>query len=119
MEAVFVYRNLHYRDCVRYSVKSLASGRVVAHKAFIHLKGVKLKVSKAGQERVLREFRKNVHAGVVGTMAADGESMAVSGWIKVRYNPYVGPYFFRADNNEKIFEAKEAYINEEGVFVLL
>ena len=119
MTSVFVYRNLHYRDCVRYSVKSLASGRVVAHKAFVHLKGVKLKVSKAGRDRVLRDRRKNVHAGVVGTMAGDDESMAVSGWIKVKYNPYKYDSFVLADTEQPIHEAKEAYISEEGVFVLL
>ena len=120
METVFVYRNLHYRNSVTYSVKSVAIGRVVAHKTFVYLKGgVKLKVSKAGRNRVLQERKKNVHAGVVGMVARDDDGMDLSGWLKVKYNPYKYESFVLADTEQPIYEAKEAYINEEGVFVRL
>jgi hypothetical protein len=63
---VFVYFNLH-KKC--FSVKALEGvnkGKVVQHTDNIVLLLPKFKVSEAGRQRVLREKRKNVHAGVVG-----------------------------------------------------
>ena len=65
---VFVYYNLH-RHC--WSVKALEGdkkNRVIAHANYIELTESNPKVSKAGQARVRREKRKNVHAGLVGTL---------------------------------------------------
>ena len=65
---VFVYFNLH-KKCL--SVKALegeSKGRVIAHADSVELVNATFKVSQAGRQRVLRERRKNVHAGVVGTM---------------------------------------------------
>ena len=64
---VFVYFNLH-KKC--FSIKALEGadkGRVIAHRDTVVLDGCKLLVSEAGRQRVLREKRKNVHAGVSGT----------------------------------------------------
>jgi hypothetical protein len=64
---VFVYFNLH-KKC--FSIKALEGdrkGRVIAHSDTVVLEGCKLLVSEAGRQRVLREKRKNVHAGVSGT----------------------------------------------------
>ena len=63
---VFCYFNLHKK---LWSVKALEGpmkGRVIAHKRLITLAGAVPKVSEAGRQRVLRERRKNVHAGLVG-----------------------------------------------------
>ncbi len=65
---VFVYWNLH-RKC--WSIKSLAGtfkGKVFAHARELDLANVVFKVSEAGRQRVLREGKKNVHAGAVGTL---------------------------------------------------
>jgi hypothetical protein len=57
------------------------------------LEGCKFKVSEAGRQRVLREKRKNVHAGVTGTwINADRvescyEFLSMVG-RQVSYNPY-------------------------------
>jgi hypothetical protein len=62
----FVYFNLH-KKC--FSIKALEGamkGRVVAHRDTIILTECKFKVSETGRQRVLREKRKNVHAGVTG-----------------------------------------------------
>jgi hypothetical protein len=62
----FVYFNLH-KKC--FSIKALEGamkGKVVAHRDTIILTECKLKVSETGRQRVLREKRKNVHAGVTG-----------------------------------------------------
>ena len=90
---VFVYFNLH-RKC--FSIKALEGdrkGRVVAHSSTVLLEGCKFKVSEAGRQRVLREKRKNVHAGVTGTwINADRvescyEFRSMVG-RQVSYNPY-------------------------------
>ena len=71
----FIYRNLN-DGC--WSVKALEGphkGRVVYHAQAVTLSGdsryvsqddIEFKVSEAGRQRVLREKRKNVHAGIVG-----------------------------------------------------
>ena len=63
---VFVYFNLH-KKC--WSLKALEGenkGRVIAHEDFVTLVEATPKVSEAGRQRVLKEKRKNVHAGIVG-----------------------------------------------------
>lgn len=65
---VFIYYNLH-RKCL--SIKALEGmnkGRVVAHAEAVTLTDALFKVSESGRQRVLREKRKNVHAGVVGEL---------------------------------------------------
>jgi len=65
---VFIYWNLTKNV---WSVKSLEGthkGLVVAHSKAIILSDVTPKVSQKGRERVLREKKKYVHAGLVGTL---------------------------------------------------
>lgn len=69
---VFVYRNLHKEGNV-YSIKSIdgiSKGRVIGYAHGICLENCQLIVNKAGRERVLKEKRKNVHAGIVGDLVA-------------------------------------------------
>jgi hypothetical protein len=116
---VFVYRNLRFKDQVIWSMKNVKSGKVVGREPLILLENVKLKVSKAGQERVRREKKKYVHAGVEGTPAPIDLGTWADNWIKVYYNPYKTDTFIRVDNGEPVFEASKAYINQEGVFITL
>ncbi len=61
-----VYRNLH-EQC--WSIKALSGhnrGRTVIHAGHVVVQYPEFYVSQKGRERVLREQRKNVHAGVVG-----------------------------------------------------
>lgn len=91
---VFVYFNLHKR-C--FSVKALEGdrkGRVVAHVNDAIIYEPTFKVSQAGRQRVLRERKKNVHAGVVGKWfenehnpARSVELLSLSGRA-ITYNPY-------------------------------
>jgi hypothetical protein len=82
-KVVFVYFNLH-KKCwsVRYK------GRVIAHVNNLFLCDVTFKVSQAGRLRVIREKRKNVHAGVVGTLIIHLGS-SVRAETPVTYNPYL------------------------------
>ncbi len=90
---VFVYFNLH-KKC--FSIKALEGamkGKVIAHRDTVVLENCKFKVSEAGRQRVLREKRKNVHAGVTGVWTesvrdtADFDALSVTG-RQVTYNPY-------------------------------
>jgi len=84
---VFVYYNLH-KHC--WSVKALngdMKGRVILHTDEVWLKDVEFRVQPAGRARVLREGKKNVHAGVVGTLV-DGAGMTEHKDVEFYYNPF-------------------------------
>ena len=87
---VFVYFNLHRK---MFSIKALEGpmkGRVVAHRHTVLVNDATFKVSEAGRQRVIREQRKNVHAGVSGTWLDDYftfTSVSINGGA-VMYNPY-------------------------------
>ena len=78
---VRVYRNLN-RGC--YSVTQ--QGRVIFHIAEISLVDCTMVVRQAGRNRCLQERRKNVHAFIVGHVAAATQSDAAS--TTLRYDPY-------------------------------
>lgn len=110
---VFVYFNLH-RKC--FSIKALEGefkGRVIAHASYVSLHDCTFKVSEAGRQRVLREKRKNVHAGVVGkveylTFDKQGDTPYSQDTFvlanenphnRVKYNPYKLDKFYREEDN--------------------
>jgi hypothetical protein len=111
---VFVYFNLH-RKCL--SIKALEGpnkGRVVAHEQAAYLTDVTFKVSEAGRQRVIREQRKNVHAGVVGHWEGPGSTAAA--WahgraIGVTYNPYRFATFVERESLSPVRVASLAHIN--------
>ena len=100
---VFVYFNLHKK---LFSVRALEGsnkGKVIAHMESLALDNPKLKVSKAGRERVIREGRKNVHAGVVGDFTTHLLSSDKIAWEQVRYNPYLFDSFVDAEQKPVSF----------------
>lgn len=114
---VFVYWNLH-RKC--FSVKALKGpnkGRVVAHLPSIMLFHATFKVSEAGRQRVLRENRKNVHAGVVGEWLDGWKSEGYG--ERVRYNPYEGPHFTTAVDPRPVHFATFADLSTHGTKPLI
>jgi hypothetical protein len=90
---VFVYFNLH-KKC--FSIKALEGvnkGRVIAHRNDVLLFDGTFKVSEAGRQRVLRERKKNVHAGVVGQWDETGADLITIDRVTtigtpITYNPY-------------------------------
>jgi hypothetical protein len=90
---VYVYFNLH-RKC--FSIKALEGknkGRVIAHRDDVLLFDATFKVSEAGRQRVLRERKKNVHAGVVGQWDETGTDLITIDRVTtigtaITYNPY-------------------------------
>lgn len=109
-QRVFVYRNLH-RAC--WSIKAVDgtnAGRVVGHADELSVFGPCFKVGEAGRQRVIAEGRKNVHAGVVGTLANEEGHQHV----RVTYNPYAAPTFTDAESGSPVTEALFARLNSLG-----
>lgn len=112
---VFVYFNLH-RRC--WSVKALEGenrGRVVAHLDRVQLRDCVFKVSEAGRQRVLREKRKNVHAGVVGRI--DQEARHWWGVYEVTYNPYRFSNFVAKRTSTPVGSAGKVIMQDKRVWV--
>ena len=82
---LYVYWNLHKQT---WSVRQ--SGKIVGHSDLVFLKDCRFLVGKAGQARVRREGKKNVHAGVSGYLAmyAEFHNQKVDRDCFVMYNPY-------------------------------
>ena len=115
---VFVYFNLHKKV---FSIKALegpCKGRVIAHRRELMLYDAVFKVSEAGRQRVLREKRKNVHAGVVGHwFGAYEPEVANQADIAVTYNPYKYSTFVYADGEFPIVTAESAYLVNKKIFI--
>lgn len=116
MTKVFAYRNLH-RQC--WSVKALEGpfkGRVIYHADDLTLGWCDFKVSQAGRQRVLREQKKNVHAGVVGYLTECGE-IATDGIdldVPITYNPYKYDSFVDARCEVPVSSALFVNLNSKG-----
>jgi hypothetical protein len=84
-----------------WSVKALEGpqkGRVVARTGYVELENVRPRVSQKGRDRVLREKRKNVHAGLVGEWVGYGVSVysVPLPETEITYNPYKsGNFYYR------------------------
>lgn len=98
---VFCYYNLR-KHC--FSIKALEGknkGRVIQHSNELYLKDCIFKVSKSGRARVLKEKRKNVHAGVIGTLCKNVLNLTKT----ASYNPYKYGYFYDVKTNEAVFSS--------------
>lgn len=90
-------------------------GRVIQHATTLSLANCVFTVSEAGRQRVIREKRKNVHAGVQGTLidaVNPGECER-----KITYDPYRYSTFVDAKSREPILQAEQARFEENAVFV--
>ena len=113
---VEVYYNLH-RKC--WSVKALEGpnkGKVIHHCDTLHLRDVVFRVSETGRQRVLRERRKNVHAGVRGYLVEDN-------WTSISnreygYNPYVNRTFVNKRTKEPIHYAPGVVMHRGRVYAI-
>jgi len=94
MKKVFVYWNLRRGQ---WSVKDITPGsetygKVIDRRREVILRDAVGKVSEAGRQRVLRERKKNVHAGIVGWLV-EGLTHRLGHHIEgigdaLYYNPY-------------------------------
>lgn len=110
---VFVYFNLHRK---LFSIKALEGdmkGRVIAHRQAVLLNDATFKVSEAGRQRVIRDQRKNVHAGVSGTWFDDHfafSSVIING-SAIMYNPYKYSTFVHLYGEHPITSARLVALN--------
>lgn len=127
---VFVYYDLHHQ-C--WSLRSLKTGRVLnfrrtpdgrqkVRRQTVALRDCQFRVSQAGRRRVLASGRKNVHAGVVGTLTclAPADRQALT--RRVSYNPQRLPdapedWFRLVASGEPIFAAPLVLLERGKVFV--
>ena len=121
MKKVFVYYNLHKH---KWSVKDVKTGRVIGHHYEVSLYNATFKVSEAGRARVLKEKRKNVHAGVEGYLTKHALPRKMDGTIlwesqserhKVTYDPYKYDTFVTVSDKEPIHKAYFVRMTAYGV----
>lgn len=106
---VFVYFNLHKKV---WSIKALEGanrGRVIAHREIVILEDAKPRVSEAGRQRVIKEKRKNVHAGVVGYWDEERSADHNKAYdaYNVTYNPYKYRSFVYCNDTEKYWKGSD------------
>lgn len=115
MQKVFVYRNLH-KNC--YSVKDWKTKLVIAHVKEILLLDAEFKVSEAGRQRVLREKRKNVHAGVLGYWQKDTTySLEPEFSLSAYYNPYKHNSFINLNTGKPLYKSASVLLHSKGVSI--
>jgi len=117
---VFVYYNLTKKKFSIRSEEGPKKNTVIIHTDSLILKNVEFKVSESGRQRVIKEQRKNVHAGVVGDLILspiDMDDIKVDNWTEIYYNPYKTNSFVNLVTNEKITSAGYAYLDSKKVYI--
>ncbi|ASW31642.1 hypothetical protein SEA_STEPMIH_86 [Mycobacterium phage StepMih] len=124
---VFVYKNLHATKKAGhtvYSIKALSGakkGKVIARSRNVMIGLAEGKVSEAGRQRVLRERKKSVHAGIVGhlmgTHPVDPETLGGT-TSRITYNPYKYEQFVHADTEAPFEGAPVVCLSDEGVIAV-
>jgi hypothetical protein len=110
------YRNLN-KPGVTWSIVNSSTGLVDQYANKVILKDVSFKISKAGQLRVRKEKRKNVHAFVIGNIVTDIPYNIKL--FRATYNPYRDDGFHLIDGSTTLTSARYAVLCEEGLFVVL
>ena len=101
---VYVYFNLHKKI---WSVRQ--KGSPVQHTKYIMLKDARFLVSEAGRQKVLKERRKNVHAGVSGYIVERVPNVP-DAIHNVTYNPYKYDTFVDCLDREPVTHADYAVL---------
>ena len=108
----FVYRNLNRGG---FSIRDRSTGRVAAYAETVVLVGVRFRVQPAGRRRVLKERRKNVHAGAAGDLVGYTrrplDPSDLEGAVEVTYDPYSAPTFVRVDGGDPVESATMAILS--------
>lgn len=90
----FVYWNFDDR---LFTVQNRDTGRVRRHAESLTLRDVDFEVDRGERERMLREGRRTLHAGIRGEIVPD-EPMSLDGWERVVYEPRLHEGFVTADD---------------------
>jgi hypothetical protein len=108
---VFVYRNLRKQT---FTIRDLDSGQLTDAEE-VWLVDAKFVVSQAGRLRAIREDRRNIHAGVVGTLSSP-PAAPVRCDVRVRYNPRRGPYF-TTTGDQAVHQSAVAHLVDGAVYI--
>lgn len=108
MNKVRVYWNLHKK---LWSVQDRKTGLVIAHTDHIALTDAKFVVRKAGQEKVRREGKKNVHAFVRGDCPFYRLNPRNATLDTLTYNPYKYASFVDKQTEEPVYKASRAWLS--------
>tara|TARA_R110001583_G_scaffold34265_1_gene115311 strand:- start:183 stop:602 length:420 start_codon:yes stop_codon:yes gene_type:complete len=114
---VYVYFNLHKKV---WSVRQ--DGRILEHTKYIMLRDARFLVGQAGRKKVLREKKKNVHAGISGYIV-DRVPNVPDFCTTVSYNPYKNETFISFATEKPmlwaphvVMEVRNQKTNVEAVF---
>jgi hypothetical protein len=115
-QKVFVYRNVNTGNWSIRAQGGLLGGRVIAHADSLALYGAEFVVSESGRQRVLREGRKNVHAGVVGELAPEFNWIASGDWLdtEIYYNPWQTSTFVVRGSAVPVVRASHVHLGTDG-----
>jgi len=120
MNRYFCYYNLHKHV---FSSKNVKTGLVDKdlYSTTVKLVDCVFKVSEAGRQRVLKEQRKNVHAGVVGNIIAVNLSLddlddQLDELTELTYNPYKYDSFVVKETGKRVETADTVYLLKKRVF---
>ena len=98
----FVHWNIYAKV---FTVQNRETGRVRRHTPKITLRDVDFEIDQGEQDRMLRENRATLHAGVRGEIIpTDPESL--EGWIRVIYDPKKHTTFITAEDEKPVFKAE-------------
>lgn len=115
---VFVYFNLHRKLWSVRALEGSDKGRVIARSPHVLLLDATGKVSEAGRQRVLRERKKNLHAGIVGQLVSlEPQAFVEGSGSQITYNPYKYTSFVHANTGTRFEGAGQAYFSPRGVTV--
>lgn len=115
-DIVYVYFNLHKK---LFSIRSEKTKRVIHHTSSVVLCDATFKVSQAGRLRVIKEQRKNVHAGVKGTVLAYDVNQFTKDAKSCReatYNPYKYESFVDKLTGEPLDSAEYVFLKDKQIF---
>lgn len=109
----FCYFNLHK---FVFSVRNQKTRLVEHHSDVVVLNKCKFKVSQKGREKVLREKRKNVHAGVEGILCGFENNYDLKNFIELTYNPYKYNSFVIKSTGKVVNEADIVVLKNKRIF---
>lgn len=129
---VEVYRNLHYKNPARWSVRVAKrrgqnwAGLVIRYPTSVWLWNAVFVVRPAGRRKVLQTGRKNVHAFVrgedhhcpVSTIETHEEAVARGRRIEVTYNPRKYETFVNKATGEAVHKAEVVWLIDGRVFAM-
>lgn len=112
---VEVYVNLHTDTLSLRALEGPDKGKVIAHPTFVELSDAKFAVQSAGNARVRRERKKNVHAFVRGNLEHLHAGTVVDrrqlGHGQFMYNPYKHTTFVDRYTGKPIFSADRVLLS--------